>query len=97
MEDRGMLGIWAAGPVIPDRYDRAKCETELRRRDENVAHGLDGWRPRAAFDVPNKIQRNRNAPVSTAATGESSGFESASSASTASNLRRRVDIPDPSN
>ena len=54
-EEREKLGRWAPGSVMPERYDRAVCVTELRIRDDIVSRIVrDGWRPEASFAVPAK-------------------------------------------
>ena len=92
-EDRGKLGRWAAGSVMPDRYDRATCATELRLRNEVVAQVLDGWRPQVAFEVPTKPGGSRNGGTMAGDKQESeSECESASSTSTASHLKPEIKI-----
>ena len=52
-EQRERLGRWAPGSVMPDHYDKAVCATELRLRSEIIGKITGGWRPSAAFEVPN--------------------------------------------
>ena len=51
-EFREKLGRWTAGSLMPDRYDRAECATELRLRSEIIEKLNSGWRPTKAYEVP---------------------------------------------
>ena len=51
-EHREKLGRWAPCSVMPDRYDRAVCATELRLRSEILAKIRDGCCPAKPFEVP---------------------------------------------
>ena len=50
-EDRGKLGHWAPGSIMPERYDKAICATELKLRDTIFSKLRSGWRPQHAFQV----------------------------------------------
>ena len=73
---------------MPDRYDRAICAAELRLMSEILAKIAAGWRPTAAFEVPNTQQ---DTPGDTQVGPES---DSASVTSTASFLKEEVNIAD---
>ena len=51
MEDRDMLGHWRNGTEMPNLYDRAECETELRLRNTVIERIHEGWRPAHAFEI----------------------------------------------
>ena len=87
-EDREKLGHWAPGSVMPDRYDRATCATELRLRNEILTKVATGWRPTESFEVPN----TGNEP--TGDTQVDSGTDTTSVTSTASFLKQEIDISD---
>ena len=88
-EGRETLGRWAAGSVMPDRYDRASCATELRLRSEIMGQVNDGWRPQNAPEPPKvRSKRKRQAESS------SSSAESTSSTPTASHLETEVNVAD---
>ena len=53
-EVREKLGRWSAGSLMPGRYDRATCATELRLRSDIVNKVADGRRPQGAFGIPGK-------------------------------------------
>ena len=54
-EERAKLGMWAAGSLMPDRYGRAVCVTELATRGDIIKKiNQDGWRPQGAFCAPQK-------------------------------------------
>ena len=56
-EDRETPGRWSAGSLMPDKYDRGVCVTELRLRGEILSQVNDGWRPQKAFEVPNATSK----------------------------------------
>ena len=91
--DREKLGRWAAGPVMPDRYDRATCATELRLRDDVAAQVLDGRRPQTACAIPTRPGGPRKTEKKAGGKQESeSECESTSSTSTASHLQPEIKI-----
>ena len=53
-EERGELGHWAPGSLVPDKYDKDVCATELKLRSKILSHVREGWRPQAAFQVEDK-------------------------------------------
>ena len=53
-EEREKLGHWAPGSIMPDRYDKATCATELRIRTEILNKVREVWRPQRAFEVETK-------------------------------------------
>ena len=80
-EDRVTLGRRSTGSVMPDRYDRGVCVTELRLRDEILGLANDGWRPQKAFAVPNaatKSTRRNKVETKTAVSDASSAPETSS-------------------
>ena len=86
-EDRTTLGRWAAGSVMPDRYDRGICVTELRLRDEILGQVKDGWRPQKAFEIPTSKDKIQNE-------AKESESDSTSVTSTASQFKTEVNIAD---
>ena len=57
-EFREKLGRWAPGSIMPGRYDRAECATELRSRSEIIGKIREGWRPSKSFEIPSfKMQK----------------------------------------
>ena len=54
-EFREKLGRRTAGILMPDRYDRAECATELRLRSEIIEKLNSGRRPTKAYEVPPTI------------------------------------------
>ena len=52
LEQRGKLGWRAKGSIMPDRYDRALCATELRLPGDIIDRITQGRRPQCAFEVP---------------------------------------------
>ena len=52
--DKGNLGHWDPGVLMPDRYDRAARAEELRLRDEIFAKIRDGWVPPGPFETPGR-------------------------------------------
>ena len=59
LEQREKLGRWAKGSVIPDRYGRALCATELRFRGDIIGRIEGGWRPQISFEPPPPTRRPR--------------------------------------
>ena len=53
-EDRTALGRRAPISEMPNRFDRAVCNTELRLRNEIIQRENEGWKPSASFDLPKK-------------------------------------------
>ena len=53
-EGRATLGRWAAGSVMPDRYDRNACVSELNIRQSILEKMNEGWRPSESFEVQTK-------------------------------------------
>ena len=53
-EFREKLGRWAPGSVMPDRYDRAECATELRLRSEIIAKIQVGGNPPKLSKYPHR-------------------------------------------
>ena len=51
-EDRTSLGRWAPNSEMPNWYDRAVCNTELRLRYNILTKYNEGWKPSAAFELP---------------------------------------------
>ena len=45
------MGHWATGVMIPDRYDKAVCATELKLRARIFTEIPPGRRPRHALQV----------------------------------------------
>ena len=87
-EDRATLGRWSAGSVMPDRYDRGVCVTELRLRDEILGQVNDGWKPQKAFEVPRPPKKNtKTQPID-------SETDTTSVTSTASQFKEEIDIAD---
>ena len=93
-EDREKLGRWSAGPVMPDRYDRATCATELRLRNEIVAQVADGRRPQVALEVPSKPGVKQSIDTSKAGAGTPGGSDtdSTSMTSTAPHIKPEIKI-----
>ena len=78
-EDREKLGHWAPGSLMPDRYDRALCSTELRLRNEILTKIREqNWEPVDSYEVSKK---KKIAPESE---DETSSVASTSVTSTAS-------------
>ena len=82
-EEREKLGRWAPGSVMPERYDRATCTTELRLRDNILAQIQNGWKPTRAYEVPSAKPSGGN-PKRIKAGTESSSVTSTSVTSSAS-------------
>ena len=60
-EDRTALGRWAPNSEMPNWYDRAVCNTELRLRYTIIQNCRSGWTPLQAFALPKpKITDNKN-------------------------------------
>ena len=55
-EDREKLGHWAPGSIMPERYDKAECATELRLREGILEKIRTGWRPSGAFELPTEVK-----------------------------------------
>ena len=53
-ENREALGRWRAGSLMPDRYGRAACVTELRLRNSVLEQFARGWRPSLDLEVAPK-------------------------------------------
>ena len=51
-EDRTALGRWAPNSEMPNWYDRAVCNTELRLRNTILSKYNEGWKPSGAFELP---------------------------------------------
>ena len=86
LEERGKLGRRAKGSVMPDRYGRALCATELRLRGDVINRINRGWRPTGAFEVPPSQEKGPS---------DTSSCDSTSVTSTASSvLRKREAITD---
>ena len=50
--DRAMIGRLSTRSDVPNKYDRAKCVTELRLRYDVVSRIKNGWAPSCDFDLP---------------------------------------------
>ena len=76
-EERENLGRWAAGSVMPDRYDREVCVTELLLRND-IPRRINehGRMPQQAFCVPKASQPLSELPPSQAHTEKSDGRDS---------------------
>ena len=83
-EDREKLGRWAPGSLMPDRYDRATCTTELRLRNEILERIRSGWEPTNSFETPGTQSTTKDEAESS----------SASSTSETSSLLSEEDITD---
>ena len=81
-EDRGRLGHWAPGSLMPNRYDKAICATELKLRDQIFTRIRGGWRPLHAFQVG-----TASVPASTQPEPEGGDDSDTSETSTASFVR----------
>ena len=80
-EEREKLGHWVAGSVMPERYDRAVCVTELAIRDDIIRRiTMDGWRPVNSFSVPTPSN-----PANTNSTGNNSDASQVSADTTNTN------------
>ena len=79
-EERETIGHWAPGSLMPDRYDRAVCSTELRIRNDIFSRIRDeGWQPTPAFEIPGgkkgaatKTAENKHETSTAASTSETS-------------------------
>ena len=49
--ERGKLGHWAPGSMMPNRYDKAACSADLELMDRISSQLRSGWRPQHAFQV----------------------------------------------
>ena len=87
-EDRITLGRWAAGPAMPDRYDRGVCVTEPRLRNDILGQVNGGWKPQRAFEIPLTKEECKKKVVI------ESDSESTSVTSTASQLKSEENIAD---
>ena len=83
-EGRTSLGRWPPNSEIPNRYDRAVCNTELRSRNEIIQKCQIGWKALPAFALQQKKKQNGNAEESS----------SADSASAIDSSDREVNIAD---
>ena len=91
-EDREKLGRWAPGSVMPDRYDRAVCSTELRLRYEILSKVREEqWRPTNSFEVPSERRTTEKTSENTN-DDDTSSMESTSETSSA-----EIDISDLTN
>ena len=61
--DRESLGHWAPGSLMPDKYDRAVCATELRLRVEILAKIRDEWKPSGPFETPQQGGAGKKAEI----------------------------------
>ena len=52
LEKRRKLGRWSASSMMPDKYDRATCATELATRARVINSFAEGWRPAKEFEIP---------------------------------------------
>ena len=52
--DRATIGRWAPRSQMPAAYDRQKCVTELRLRNDVVQRIKSGWTPTCDFELPFK-------------------------------------------
>ena len=50
--DRAMIGRWSTRSDMPNKYDRARCVTELRLRYDVVNRIKNGWAPSCDFELP---------------------------------------------
>ena len=62
-EDREKLGYWDPGSLMPDRYDRATCATELRPRGEILQRIRWDFIPPALSKFRTKTPRHRVATI----------------------------------
>ena len=86
-EFREKLGRWTPGSIMPDRYDRAECATELRLRSEIIAKIQGGWKPTKAFEVP-PAEQHIEPKVENADDGSVSETEETSETSLPENIAR---------
>ena len=84
-EDREKLGHWAPGSLMPERYDRATCATELRLRGEILQRVRNGWEPDGPFETPR---------TGVAADPDTSSVSSTSAVTTDPGNLSEVDISD---
>ena len=100
-EEREKLGRWVAGSVMPERYDRSVCVTELGIRNDIINRiNTQGWRPQSAFNVQTNWsgkQGNdgtKEPPLSQASTRVGEGGEPPKNASRATRCHpRRITNP----
>ena len=105
--EREKLGRWAPGSIMPERYDRAGCVTELRIRSDIVSRILtEGWMPEPAFSagshsakVPVKTEPDSQVPKSQSSEIDNAQFggkieDLASSPEASSTSEEEVDIAD---
>ena len=59
-EDRTALGRCVPNSEMPNWYDRAVCNAELRLRNEIVQKIQQGWKPPCAFELPKTRRKTEN-------------------------------------
>ena len=90
--EREKVDRWDPGILMPDRYGRATCSTELRLRGGilgNARHG--NWRPADSSEIPKRTRLSQDARNGD---GDTSSGSSASETSTSPFLKEEVGIID---